>query len=120
MEDIDLNLEDFVARVNSDLVGKYVNIASRASSFLLKHFDGELAQAASEEAPAAAAAQTVREVSEAYERREYSRAIRAAMAYADKVNQYVDSNKPWDLAKRPEARERLQRVCSEAICAFYA
>ena len=119
MEDIDLNLEDFVARVNSDLVGKYVNIASRASSFLLKHFDGELAQAASEEAPAAAAAQTVREVSEAYERREYSRAIRAAMAYADKVNQYVDSNKPWDLAKRPEARERLQRVCSEAICAFY-
>jgi methionyl-tRNA synthetase len=119
MEDIDLSLEDFVARVNSDLVGKYVNIASRASSFLLKHFDGRLAQNVSGDASIGDTAPTADEVAEAYSRREYSRAIRAAMAYADRVNQYFDANKPWDLAKRPETHEKLQRVCSEAICGFY-
>jgi methionyl-tRNA synthetase len=119
MEDIDLSLEDFVARVNSDLVGKYVNIASRASSFLLKHFDGRLAQNVSGDASIGDAAATADEVAEAYGRREYSKAIRAAMAHADRVNQYFDANKPWDLAKRPETHEKLQRVCSEAICGFY-
>ena len=119
MEDIDLNLEDFVARVNSDLVGKYVNIASRASSFLLRYFGGEVAPGDDRELSTSDAAQTAKEVAEAYERREYSRAIRAVMAYADRVNQYFDSNKPWNLAKRADMRERLHRVCSEAITAFH-
>ena len=119
MEDIDLSLEDFVARVNSDLVGKYVNIASRASSFLLKHFDGGLAENGDTDSPIEGAAATADEVAEAYERREYSRAIRAAMAYADRVNQYFDAQKPWELAKRGETHDALQRVCSEAIRCFH-
>ncbi|MBM3359575.1 MAG: methionine--tRNA ligase [Betaproteobacteria bacterium] len=123
MEDIDLSLEDFVARVNSDLVGKYVNIASRASTFLLKHFDGKLPAAATgsanREAPAVTATGVEDEVRDAYNERDYGRAVRAIMAYADKVNQYFDANRPWDLAKRTDDHARLHRVCGEAIFAFY-
>ena len=123
MEDIDLNLDDFIARVNSDLVGKYVNIASRASSFLLKFFDGKLSESSetltANHVSAIGAGEVEREILEAYQAREFSKAIRAAMAFADRVNQYFDSNKPWELAKRPEQRERLHSVCSEAIAFFY-
>ncbi|MGQ0523300.1 MAG: methionine--tRNA ligase [Betaproteobacteria bacterium] len=123
MEDIDLNLDDFVARVNSDLVGKYVNIASRASSFLLKFFDGNLceqsATVSTDNVSAIGVAEVEDEITEAYEAREFGRAIRAMMSFADKVNQYFDSNKPWHLAKHPEQRQRLHWICSEAISCFY-
>jgi len=123
MEDIDLSLDDFVARVNSDLVGKYVNIASRASSFLLKFFDGKLCdegkRPAHDDAAAVGSAEVEEEIAKAYEHREYGRAIRAMMSFADKVNQYFDSNKPWELAKQPEQSARLHRVCSDAINDFY-
>ncbi|HEX6003205.1 MAG TPA: methionine--tRNA ligase [Burkholderiales bacterium] len=122
MEDIDLNLDDFVARVNSDLVGKYVNIASRASSFLLRFFDGTLCAASdsamNDDASAIGAPEVEREIREAYQSREFGKAIRAAMAFADKVNQYFDAHKPWELAKQPEQRARLHRVCSGALAAF--
>jgi methionyl-tRNA synthetase len=123
MEDIDLNLDDFVARVNSDLVGKYVNIASRASTFLLRHFGGELsdgaAGAGAADAPAKGAAELEAEVREAYNARDYGKAVRAVMRYADRVNQYFDANKPWELARREDDHGRLHIVCSEAIAAFH-
>ncbi len=123
MEDIDLSLDDFVARVNSDLVGKYVNIASRASTFLRRHFDGEISQAAAEtghDNVSAAGVQEIEdEVREAYNARDYGRAVRAVMRYADRINQYFDANKPWELAKRQDDRARLHAVCSEAIAAFH-
>ena len=117
MEDIDLNLEDFVARVNSDLVGKYVNIASRASTFLLRHFGGALVEHTSDEA-VTDVAETQTEVEEAYNSRDYGKAVRAVMRYADRVNQYFDANKPWELARQPGTHAKLQAVCSEAITAF--
>ncbi len=123
MEDIDLSLDDFVARVNSDLVGKYVNIASRASTFLLRHFGGELsgreAAGGPEELSATDTAGMEDEVRDAYNARDYGRAVRAVMRYADRVNQYFDANKPWELAKRQDGRARCQAVCSEAIAAFH-
>jgi methionyl-tRNA synthetase len=123
MEDIDLSLDDFVARVNSDLVGKYVNIASRASTFLLRHFDGELSPAATGSGPDDVSTMGVPEIEdevrEAYNARDYGRAVRAVMRYADRINQYFDANKPWELAKRKDDRARLQAVCSEAIAAFH-
>jgi methionyl-tRNA synthetase len=123
MEDIDLSLEDFVARVNSDLVGKYVNIASRASTFLLRHFGGELVRGATEAGPndvSAPGSQEIEdEVREAYNARDYGKAVRAVMRYADRVNQYFDSNKPWELAKRQDGHGQLHAVCSEAIAAFH-
>ncbi len=123
MEDIDLSLDDFVARVNSDLVGKYVNIASRAATFLHRHFDGEISQAAAEtghdDVSAAGAQEMEDEVREAYNARDYGRAVRAVMRYADRINQYFDANKPWELAKRQDDRARLHAVCSEAIAAFH-
>jgi methionyl-tRNA synthetase len=116
VEDIDFNPADFIARVNSDLVGKYVNIAARAASFISKQFNGELA--ASQEAnPAHASAQAV---AEAYEAREFGKVIREVMRIADLVNQRYDQSKPWELAKDPAKRAELQRVCSEAIQAFFS
>ncbi|HET9404393.1 MAG TPA: methionine--tRNA ligase [Burkholderiales bacterium] len=122
MEDIDLSLEDFVARVNSDLVGKYVNIASRASTFLSKYFNGEVAGSSKSDKEHFSALWTVSiedEVRDAYNARDYGKAIRSIMAFADQANQYFDANKPWDLAKNREDHTRLHRVCSEAISAFY-
>ncbi len=123
MEDIDLNLEDFVARVNSDLVGKYVNIASRASSFLTKHFGGNLADASSiprkEKISVLGTVEIEDDVRDAYNSRDFGKAVRAIMAYADKANQYIDSNRPWELAKKADNHAQLHVVCSEAITAFY-
>ena len=118
MEDIDLNFDDFVARVNSDLVGKYVNIASRAAGFLLKHFDGALHPPAAEEA-VGGMEDTAKEVAAAYGEREYGKAVRAIMAYSDRVTQDVDSRKPGERAKREGARAELHAVCSEAIRCFH-
>jgi methionyl-tRNA synthetase len=123
MEDIDLNLEDFVARVNSDLVGKYVNIASRAAGFLTRHFGGRLAQPRLERVLSAAGGGGAgfgrhEALAESYERREFGKAVREAMRLADAVNQYFDREKPWELAKDPARRQRLHEVCSDCMDAF--
>ena len=117
IEDIDLNLQDFISRVNSDLVGKYVNIAARASGFIAKRFEGRLKDVADSELLAKLAAQS-EAIAEQYENREYARALRDIMALADAVNEYVDANKPWELAKQEGQDARLHEVCSELINAF--
>ena len=117
IEDIDLNLQDFISRVNSDLVGKYVNIAARASGFIAKRFEGRLKDVADSELLAKLTAQS-EAIAECYESREYARALRDIMALADAVNEYVDANKPWELAKQEGQDERLHEVCSELINAF--
>lgn len=117
IEDIDLNLQDFISRVNSDLVGKYVNIAARASGFLAKRFEGRLKDVADSELLAKLTAQS-EAIAECYESREYAKALRDIMALADIVNEYVDANKPWELAKQEGQEERLHEVCSELINAF--
>lgn len=117
IEDIDLNLQDFISRVNSDLVGKYVNIAARASGFIAKRFEGRLKDVSGSTLLAKLAAESDT-IAEQYENREYARALRDIMALADAVNEYVDANKPWELAKQEGQDERLHEVCSELINAF--
>ena len=117
IEDIDLNLQDFISRVNSDLVGKYVNIAARASGFIAKRFEGRLKDVSDSELLAKLTAQS-EAIAECYESREYAQALRDIMALADIVNEYVDANKPWELAKQEGQDERLHEVCSELINAF--
>ena len=117
IEDIDLNLQDFISRVNSDLVGKYVNIAARASGFIAKRFEGRLKDVSGSALLTKLAAESDT-IAEQYENREYARALRDIMALADAVNEYVDANKPWELAKQEGQDERLHEVCSELINAF--
>jgi len=121
-EDIDFNAEDFMLRVNSDLIGKYVNIASRAAGFLTKRFGGQLTNDFG--ATGAALLAEIRGASDAiaalYEAREYSKATREIMLLADKVNAYVDQNKPWDLAKDAANNQALHQVCSVLINTFAA
>ena len=115
MEDIDLNFEDFCARVNSDLVGKYVNIASRSAGFIAKRFAGQLAPA-DENLPAIQAIMAAApRIAELYEAREFSKAVREIMALTDAANQYVDSVKPWELAKQADRESELQAACSNAL-----
>jgi methionyl-tRNA synthetase len=120
VEDIDFNPEDFVARVNSDLVGKYVNIASRAAGFLAKRFGGRLSADVGVEGrmlldALRGASDGVRDLLDG---REYGKALREAMLLADKVNEYVDRHKPWDLAKQPGSEAALHDVCTVCIEAF--
>ena len=123
MEDIDLSLDDFVARVNSDLVGKYVNIISRYAAILNKHFDGRVL-AESPGAPAGTrrysmiAHDAERVVREAYEGREYGKALREVMRAADLINQQIDQDKPWDLAKDASRKTELHVLCSDCVNAF--
>jgi methionyl-tRNA synthetase len=118
MEDIDLNLEDFAARVNSDLVGKYVNIASRSAGFIAKRFNGQLAPA-NAELPAIKAIQAATgRIAELYEAREFAKAMREIMALTDAANQYVDSVKPWELAKQEGKETELHAACSNALNLF--
>src|SRR5713101_2886651 len=123
VEDIDFNPDDFVARVNSDLIGKYVNIASRVAPFLTKHFDGQLTPPATSTNDAGiaitSAVEIEEEVAAAYESREFGKALRLIMSFADRVNEYFDAKKPWTLATDPGRRDELHRVCSECITAFY-
>ncbi len=147
MEDIDLSLEDFVARVNSDLVGKYINIASRAAGFIAKKFNGEIctkvpgevvianfpkrtetgkwpstALKGESDLPAAMCLMTLldwqSEIKNAYEQRDYSKAVRAIMFLADQVNEYVDQEKPWVLARDESQVEKLHDVCSFILSTF--
>jgi methionyl-tRNA synthetase len=117
VEDLDFNPDDFLQRVNSDLVGKYVNIASRASSFIGKHFGGEL-KFAGDGALAGAARAAAQQVAELLEAREYGKAIREVMTIADRINQDFDAAQPWLLAKDPARRDELQDVCSRALHGF--
>jgi methionyl-tRNA synthetase len=120
VEDIDFNPEDFVARVNADLIGKYVNIASRAAGFLAKRFGGKLSGDVGVEGRALLG--TLRghapQVAELYEEREFGKALREVMLLADRVNEYVDRNKPWEISKRAGEDALLHDVCSVCIEAF--
>lgn len=118
IEDIDLSLDDFVARVNSDLVGKFINIASRAAGFVTKRFGGALAQTVADTAILSRLQGEAASIAAAYEAREYAKALRDVMALADEVNAYVDANKPWELAKQEGMDARLQEVCTVLINAF--
>lgn len=118
-EDIDFNPEDFMLRVNSDLIGKYVNIASRAAGFISKRFDGRLGQVSEDgQALLAALREQQAAIAAAYESRDSARAAREIMLLCDKVNSYVDANKPWELAKKEGMDARLHDVCTTCIEAF--
>lgn len=117
IEDIDLNLNDFIARVNSDLVGKYVNIAARAAGFIHKRFSGSLKDVSHSQLIAQLSEKS-EQIAQDYENREYNKAIREIMGLADWVNEYVDANRPWELAKQDGMEARLHEVCSELINAF--
>ncbi|MGM0516653.1 MAG: methionine--tRNA ligase [Pseudomonadota bacterium] len=118
IDDIDLNLEDFRQRVNSDLVGKVVNIASRCAGFIKKHFDGQLAVTFERPALHWELVDAAEGIAERYERREYGAAMREIMALADRVNQYIDERKPWVLAKEEATRDEVQAICTDGINGF--
>jgi methionyl-tRNA synthetase len=118
IEDIDLNLDDFIARVNADLVGKLVNIASRCAGFINKRFDGRLSGALPDEAlfdEFGAASETL---AEHFERREFSKAMRLIMALADKANRYIDEKKPWVMIKNEDQLDEVQLVCTQGLNMF--
>ena len=120
VEDLDFNAEDFVARVNADLVGKYINIASRAAGFLTKRFGGVLSAdlGGNGEALLARLRAARPSVEALFTEREFGKALRDIMALADAVNEYVDQNKPWELAKQEGQEAALHRVCSVCVEAF--
>jgi len=120
VEDVDFNPDDFIARVNSDLIGKYINIASRAAGFITKKFNSKLAMAwaSDNDAFLSALRGASNEIAALYEAREYGKALRTVMELADRVNAYVDANKPWELAKDPANNARTQEVCSRLLEAF--
>ncbi|OYY48757.1 MAG: methionine--tRNA ligase subunit beta, partial [Polaromonas sp. 39-63-203] len=118
-EDIDFNADDFMARVNSDLVGKYINIASRAAGFLSKRFDGKLGVISADGTILLDNLRAPRDtIAALYDGREYAKALRETMLLADRVNAYVDQNKPWELAKQQGMDARLHDVCTVCIEAF--
>lgn len=121
MEDIDLSLEDFVARVNSDLVGKYINIASRCAGFITKYFDGQLQHSnkSFEEALTDGAVNEGFLVAAYYENRDYAKAIREIMRLADEINVTINDKKPWEVAKDSSRLAELQEICSHALNSFY-
>ena len=118
IDDLDLNFDDFFHRVNSDLVGKVVNIASRSASFITRRFDGRLAGSLAEPVLYAEFVVASDSIAQAYEGREFGRAMREIMALADRANQYIDEKKPWALAKQPGAEPEVQAVCSMGLNLF--
>jgi len=118
IEDIDLNLEDFTARVNSDLVGKLVNIASRCAGFIGKRFDGRLADALPEPDLFSEVANASTQIAEHMECREYSKAMRLVMSLADSANRYIDEKKPWVMIKNEEQLDEVQAVCTQGLNMF--
>ncbi len=118
VDDIDLNLEDFQFRVNADLVGKVVNIASRSAGFITKRFDGRLSAAIPDTELFEQFVAAGSSIADAYERREYSRAVREIMALADRANQYIDEQAPWVLAKQEGKESELQGVCTMGLNLF--
>ena len=120
VEDLDMNPDDFVARVNSDLIGKYINIASRAAGFITKRFDGKVntTWATADDAFLQNLRAVTTEIQALYEARDFGKALRAVMEQADVINAYVDANKPWELAKQEGNEAKLQEVCSRLLEAF--
>jgi len=118
IDDIDLNLEDFAARVNSDLVGKLVNIASRCAGFINKRFDGKLAAKLSSDELSRQISAAGEAIADSYEKREFGRAMRDIMALADRVNQYIDEKQPWVVIKDEARQAEVQDVCSIGLNAF--
>ncbi|HKJ95744.1 MAG TPA: methionine--tRNA ligase, partial [Gammaproteobacteria bacterium] len=118
VHDLDLSLEDFSQRVNSDLVGKLVNIASRCAGFINKRFDGELADTLDTPELFRKFTQQAEPIAELYETREFSRVVREVMALADEANQYIDEQKPWVLARQANQGERVQSVCTMGLNLF--
>lgn len=118
VEDVDFTKVDFAQRVNSDLIGKYINIASRAAGFIVKRFEGRILDAAMKDPLIERIKSRVPEVSAFYEAREFARATRLVMELADAVNEYVDEKKPWELAKDPAQAEALHWVSSVALECF--
>jgi len=117
IEDIDLSLEDFTARVNSDLIGKFVNIASRSAGFITKRFGGKLGGMADQTLPQQLQG-AAKDIAAQYEAREYGKALRDIMRLTDLANQYVDDNKPWELAKQEGMEARLHEACSVSLNLF--
>jgi len=118
VEDIDLNLDDFSARINSNLVGKYVNIAARSAGFIEKQFAGRLAASLDNPELLSEVQATAGAIATHYENREFAEAMRVVMALADRINEYVDATKPWVLAKNPAQAQRLHAVCSTNLNLF--
>jgi len=118
LDDLDLNLEDFSAKINADIVGKVVNIASRCAGFLAKNFDNRLATKLPEPDLYDDFLRKLPDIAEAYETRDFAGAMREIMALADKANLYIDQNKPWTLAKTPDKLPEVHAVCTQAINLF--
>ncbi|PPT60357.1 methionine--tRNA ligase [Xanthomonas arboricola] len=118
VDDLDLNLGDFIARVNADLVGKFVNLASRCAGFIGKRFDGKLAGALPDPAQYDRFVAALAPIREAYERNDAASAIRQTMALADEANKYIDDTKPWVIAKQDGADAQLQSVCTQGLNLF--
>ena len=118
MEDIDLSFDDFIARVNSDLIGKYINIASRTAGFISKRFDGKLAALPAQSPLLDSVRKAADSIAECYENLDYGRALREIMHLTDTANQYVNDHKPWELAKQPGQEALLHEVCSVSLNLF--
>jgi len=118
VDDLDLNLHDFIARVNSDLVGKFVNLASRCAGFIEKRFGGQLADALPDHAMYARFVEAIPSVATAYDTNQPATVLRHAMALADEANRYIDDRKPWVLAKQEGADAELQAVCTQGLNLF--
>uniref|UniRef100_UPI000D562AC8 methionine--tRNA ligase subunit beta n=1 Tax=Xanthomonas fragariae TaxID=48664 RepID=UPI000D562AC8 len=118
VDDLDLNLGDFIARVNSDLVGKFVNLASRCAGFIGKRFDGKLADTLPDPAQYDRFVAALAPIRQAYERNDAASAIRQTMALADEANKYIDDTKPWVIAKQAGADTQLQSVCTQGLNLF--
>ncbi len=119
IEDIDLNLTDFMQRVNSDLVGKYVNLASRTAGFISKKFNGTLASTLADEALYAEFVNEGDAIADDYEHLNFARATRRIMALTDKANHYIDQHKPWSMAKEESLQDDVQRICTQGLNLFY-
>jgi methionyl-tRNA synthetase len=118
VDDLDLNLEDFALRVNSDLVGKVVNIASRCAGFITKGFDGQMSSELGNPQLLDEMQAAKKEITDHYQCREYGKAIRLIMSLADKANQYINDKQPWVIAKENKQSEELQQICSTGINCF--
>jgi len=118
IEDLDLNFDDFVQRVNSDLIGKLVNVASRCAGFISKRFDGVLADSLMDEALYREFIDARAGIGECYDNREFSRAMREIMALADRANQFIADRRPWEIAKQGGREDELQAICSQGLNLF--
>ncbi|MBO8415897.1 MAG: methionine--tRNA ligase [Proteobacteria bacterium] len=118
--DLDLSLDDFIAKVNSDIVGKVVNLASRSSGFITKRFEGKLAASVFDPELAAKFTEAKAQIEKAYDERAYAEAVRLIMGLADEANRFVDAHAPWVLAKEEGKEEELHQVCTQAINCFKA